>query len=495
MECILKITDNCEEQKEFDIFYTPMEYGLEVYVDSIEKFKSLINDKEIFKKHIDLHKEWAKKVLVSGEFYDDDIKCTNFLEKNYDKILEIVDHISLSFETIDTKEFIKEYPMLLNNKLVLDDLLTIVDEEKINELILKYDDMKENVYIFLEGNTGAISLIDCKKTIDEIKEKAEAIKKLGLSPMENIMYLYDQVRNRVYKKEAENELGSKSRDLSQVMFGDEIVCVGYANIMYAVLNYLGIRSRMVFLSDPTNENSGHARNVVYVNDPKYNIDGVYYFDATWDSKNEANKNSFLMIYTYFAKTKSYMSEVDFGSYVESDIPEYSDDMCEILEENLNAKNYEILFKYFTTIDSMSKLALDEKIIDFNKLISHSFTEEEINEILDKFALAYDKYNSEIDAETMIQLFNNVRKIEHYQNEQLYPYSLTAILNAIKTSEFEFSGSYLTVEERFEQIISGQKLSIRDEFIRYLKKSDIPKQMKQIELTKTLRKVRDKKLGK
>ena len=68
---------------------------------------------------------------------------------------------------------------------------------------------------------------------------------------------------------------------------------------------IGIKSDLIILEDETHT-SGHARNGIFIEDPKYNINGYYYFDATWDSKRKDNDNSYLLSYKYFAKTKEQM---------------------------------------------------------------------------------------------------------------------------------------------------------------------------------------------
>ena len=143
-------------------------------------------------------------------------------------------------------------------------MLDITDYDKLIELMNKYNDIADKIYVSLTGNTNYVSLLDCYKTMSAIKQQAADIKQLGLSPMETIMYVYDQVRNRVYTFENEDESCFKSRDLSEVMFGDKIVCAGYANVFHVLLHYIGIENLVVLLTERNNPKSGHARNVVYV---------------------------------------------------------------------------------------------------------------------------------------------------------------------------------------------------------------------------------------
>ena len=106
--------------------------------------------------------------------------------------------------------------------------------------------------------------------IDDIVAK---INKYNLSPIEQIMYAYDLVRDRVYQLEDDGEDYSVSRDISSVLFGDKIVCVGFAEIFSKVLDALNIRNVLFTI---VGRKSGHMRNAVYVNDSKYDIHGVFF---------------------------------------------------------------------------------------------------------------------------------------------------------------------------------------------------------------------------
>ncbi|UKI57555.1 MAG: hypothetical protein L6V81_09640 [Clostridium sp.] len=75
-----------------------------------------------------------------------------------------------------------------------------------------------------------------RKTIDAIDEIVKKqLEKHNLSTLEEIMYAYDLVREKVYTRELDTESDRISRDLSSVLFGDKIVCAGYVAIFNSVL--------------------------------------------------------------------------------------------------------------------------------------------------------------------------------------------------------------------------------------------------------------------
>jgi len=118
-------------------------------------------------------------------------------------------------------------------------ILLSFDFKSIEGLNIKVNYQKENSFI------DPKSLYDTSLLICDI---SEAINKTKLSPFEKIMYAYDIVKNRKYKK-CNDDL-RKSRDLDKVLVGDAIVCVGYSNFLNAVL-YCSLNLFVKFASLPT----------------------------------------------------------------------------------------------------------------------------------------------------------------------------------------------------------------------------------------------------
>lgn len=164
-------------------------------------------------------------------------------------------------------------------KIVFNDFLEL-DPTLVNEISSAFGNETSNIYFNLIGNSELITFDEYKATIDKISTMINEIEKYNFSPMEKIMYVYDIVRNKIYIEVDENEDKMLSRNLSSSLLGDKIVCVGYAKIFRTLLQKLGITCKELYLHHPDRK-GGHARNVIYVKDEKYDIDGVYYFDPTW----------------------------------------------------------------------------------------------------------------------------------------------------------------------------------------------------------------------
>lgn len=489
----LILTDSIEfNESEFEILPSLQDFALSIYVNDQKTIKNQLKNKAAFDYCIKYTRRVKNDMNIVNEKAEKEI---TYIEKHFDNILDSIEYIKLLFNEYDIKEFIKENPILLSKKIVLPELLKITDYERVLELIDEYKDISDNIYVSLDGNDNYVSLIDSYKTIVAIKNQADLIKKLNLSPMETIMYVYDQVRNRVYKYESATESSFKSRDLSEVIFGDKIVCVGYANIFCTLLKYLEIDSRLVDLveKDDSNNQFGHMRNIIYVNDPKYDIDGVYYFDPTWDSKKSSNDKSFLTSYRYFAKTREYMDKDNKYKFEDVFFPKFSLDMCEKLEKILKEEDIDELIPYIKSLNYMASLVNKERLIDIAKIFPWSpmYEKIDINLFFKKFRPIFNKFNNDIPAETMIRLLNNVRKIEYYQNPELYPYSIQDICNIFMKSHWKFKNEHLSSKMKFYRAIFGdeEKVEIKpiDNFRNFANENKLFEEIEHVIVAKVLQK--------
>ena len=349
----LILVDNVfSEENEFEIGVSAQDFGLNIYVDDEDTLEKQLKNRKTFDYCMNAIAEYQ---ALTGDVNEEILKEIDYISEHFDNLLDSVEFIKLSFDELDNMEFIKKNPLVLSKKIALRERLDITDYDKLMGLINEYKEIADKVYVSLNGNVNYVSLLNCYKTMNEIKKQADEIKKLGLSPIETIMYVYDQVRNRVYTFENEDESCFKSRDLSEVMFGDKIVCAGYANLFSGLLHYIGIDNLVVQLMDKNNPKIGHARNVIYVKDDKYGIDGVYYFDSTWDSKRKNETDEYLYRYTYFAKTRKYMDDDKNYDFKECSFPTYSTDMDMEIRKIIAEEKYEKLMPYTKSLNRLKKL--------------------------------------------------------------------------------------------------------------------------------------------
>ena len=420
-----------------------------ILIDENNKLEDYLNNPSIFFKIYDEERDIFKKLNINKKkIFEDIINC---------------EYIELDFNNTDIINYIDNNEYVRNKKIILKGHYSIEEISRIKEDLKKYSKYSDIIYIEFDGNHGYTNIEEAYKTSKQIMEKANNIKSLNLSPMETIMYVYDIVRNRVYTKEDDGESYTVSRDLTSVLNGDKIVCAGYSNIFKSLLSFLGIKcENTIFIRK--DGKSAHARNVAYIKDDKYNIDGVYYFDTTWDSK-RGESNNFLNKYLYFAKAKieiDYLSknyQPDF-KYSMDLMKNFINDLSKYLEmdridpylfltdirgkyEEINRMSYICGYDNLITKVCGGVLKSKGNLLEEKKWINYGI--KEAKNLDEKF-----KYF--IPAEMYIDIINNVRKVEHEIDPELYSYDVECIKTIVKNSRWDFTKNY----KSFHNILFGNQ---------------------------------------
>ncbi len=408
---------------------------IEIITDRNDSYEECINDKIAFKSSYNNTEDDFTYEEFFNEEFDVEIKGTKedvlyFLNNN-----EINKKITLSGE---------------NNR-----ELSIKDEEYINFLINNLNNT-DNIYLKLEGNTNGINIEDYKYTINYINSIVEKIQSKELTPFEQLIYLYDIVRDRKYILEEDNESYTISRDLTEVIKGNKIVCAGFSEIFDKVSQKLGFNSKIQCLHNKE-LTSGHARNMVYIKDDKYNIDGIFVFDTTEGCKRDETNNHFNS-YLFCARPKEFFEFAD--KKLKND---YIDDELNIINEVYNKVSNddfdidrELLIVFYSIYSHLRNIELKE-IYKLNiKENQKNFKQKVID--------FYKLFNQIISIDTYIEALTNVRIKEYIENEEKYPLSIEKLI--------EISPS--TIEEIDEET---------------------SKKINRVRLSKTLRKVLNKKNNK
>ena len=121
----------------------------------------------------------------------------------------------------------------------------------------------------------------------QIDELADIIKNLKdeegneLSPFEKFMFVYESVTDFIYNDEGE-KLHFNSSHWIPVLNGDKIVCTGYSSLIEAICERIFDENEIKILGNSVDVyNSegeylgGHANNIIFINDPKYKIKGMF----------------------------------------------------------------------------------------------------------------------------------------------------------------------------------------------------------------------------
>lgn len=332
---------------------------------------------------------------------------------------------------------------------------------------------KMNIIINYQRANSPIHISELYNISQIINKIASDINKYNLSELEKIMYVYDFVKYRIYTNDLDD--WRNPRDLDRILSSDSIVCVGYSNLFNAILTSLEIKA-MPLISKSAN----HQRSIVYVKDNKYNIDGIYVFDPTWDSRKENEEDYYLEKYNYFALPLARAKKT-----APDNISAIFDMGIDKINEILNGKTtVEEQISLLNLLDSMFMFVFDKTLKELD-----SITEEEYLLLNQKFS------SSELTPDIFVKLLYAVRRIEY--------------VNGI-TNEFDIAEIKAVVQDRYDRILRSKfdnlydlieySLEIRktiDESISDIR-SQIPNKVgigrdkENIKLIKVLRKIEDKK---
>ena len=463
-------------------------------------------------------KEWItniKNLKLEYEEYleylnisPDDEKITKLISKEIIPNVSnlISDASSITIESSDyekIKRYIKQFNISKDKKIIItnDNLhnpcLMSLEINKIHDVFKS----SKNILLEIDGNTSPESISNCMKSVQIIDDFVSEVKSLNLSPIEQLMYVYDWVRDRVYKMEDKTDEKAVSRDLSSALLSGKIVCLGYSNIFNIVAKKLGFSSEVFYLENKTNEKRGHSRNIVYIKDDKYDIDGVYLFDTTWDSKKDGN--SFLNKYLYFVKTFYELKSIDERmNLVSTDYSLLDDHTFTSIIESFEEKGvFDMDINHVKMINKLSKL-IDKKRNLINELaiiakkqgIALPFnTNMDEKYILDKLYEYSKLINTPIYAEKLLDILYKVRQVEYYKDPNKYPFDVDYFYLCACNSNWQFNN---VPDAAFLHMIGIYNKSLNKPGMKkYVEDSHIDKKIAQVKLSKTLKMLLEKKQGK
>lgn len=154
-------------------------------------------------------------------------------------------------------------------------------------------------------------LEDLKEEEKMLNLMVQDIKNSNFSPLEKYIAVYNIVKKfKEYKENKDDK--NASRKINLLLNNEYMVCVGYAKLLEELLYRVGINSYHYSVSTDVSYDdgftveeksvdlSGHARLIVNINDPKYDINGLYVADPTWD--NDLKKDYYNYALMSFDKT-------------------------------------------------------------------------------------------------------------------------------------------------------------------------------------------------
>ncbi len=287
---------------------------------SIEKVKELISQCEL--RNCEDNKEKEFKTLTDKK-YINNLAKKYFKNNNFkyvfcltkDEILEnkVLFKINKLIFTLE-KNGIKKENMIFS---VLDNSHRFSKDEWNRIEIINNYLKQQSIKFGFEDHGKTWDIFKVKNANKQINKTALEINSKNLSPFEKIMAAYFKVTSRVYNAEGENEHMAVSRSVYGLLNSTKIVCVGYSEWLADILKLTNDSNIKVYQNGiqiaKNNKyfDDAHRNTIIYVKDKKYNIDGYYYVDPTWDTtiyqnKTEFNLNNFMIPLSDINEYKFYI---------------------------------------------------------------------------------------------------------------------------------------------------------------------------------------------
>lgn len=388
-----------------------------------EKYEIILsNKKQILSDTYKSSKELVKENCIPA---NDNIKTMDWVYSSIETLKDSIKTVNIKGNLDDICYFVKHNAILKDKELIIGNNLPLTMEvfDKLNDYFGKYD----NVLYKIEGNFLPITIEEYRATLIYINNIINMVEKHDYSPLEKLIYVYDIIRSREYNEVDTKEKYYYSRDLTSACLGDYIVCVGFSNIVREILNKLGIPTINLYLNSKINEPS-HVRNLVYLNDSIYNINGFYELDVTFGCKKINRK--YLLNYRYFLKTPSEMAKSDKEN-------NYDNSFKFIDEKALN--DYQQFLKDNILTDNIREIK--DSIAEFymmkeKRILVSKYLDENKFNYYDLLLNYYNLLNRPIDNRTFFDALLRVRNNIFYQDNN-QSFGLTELYSILKYSNFKF----------------------------------------------------------
>lgn len=310
-----------------------------------------------------------------------------------------------------------------------------------------------NIKLTINASEHSYNYLEYLKEENKIEEMIAPVRRANLSPLENFLAVYDIVKN--YKPYRDNvQLPKDAVILNRILSDNNefIVCEGFARLLSELLTRVGIPSKCVnvyvdisndrnFKGDRSKlRNDLHTRNLVKIDDDKYNIHGFYLSDSTWDNNPQYNLylNS-LMTFDRKKEARRLERLEDIDLLMDfHDVDEFIEKIkyfikMRISKEKIDAKMEDYLrcnayknlylkiIDILSSTDSIECQKLYDKYNDLLNIDVSKITSNKLETVLGNLLIDYAKYmmplvNNEISNKAFISALIEVQKNVYYKSD-------------------------------------------------------------------------------
>lgn len=409
-----------------------------------------------------------KNIIITEELNEEEIENLKYINgestitfsiDNYEQILKVNQKL---------KEINKTNKIIINIK----------NKTNFNNFIFNNNIVEKNIFIKTPDleQTSLENYLKFEKILYEMIKGTD-----NLSTFEKYIYAYNITKHFKLYKENDEELND-SRKLYSILTNEYMVCDGYARLFSDLLTKLGIQNKYFDFDVDTSyddveinqiefkevirtKDKGHARIYINLVDPKYNIDGYYVSDPTWDNDLERDYYNYLVMTdkeTTYDKRYIYMDYMDIFNI---------DNINEYIEKIKRVKNSGDYKRFLFEFNKVIKVIKEIDIEGFNNLsLRYPYLKETLNKWPNNITdLVYDlgttilkKVNKRISGDTIFDAVRNVYKNSYGYKEE----ELDKVLNEVREynrarHEVHFPTRFkVNKDESIEHIYSENKFESR-----------------------------------
>lgn len=253
------------------------------------------------------------RLSISGNLTDADITA---LDSFFD-VNRILYNISLNTDLKTSLEVVKSYVSNISkyshahfNVQLPDIILNKSDSTYLYEIHKLLKANKCNLSL-VSPTKETISYAKYTETLSPLRKFATKLNTLNLSPIEKLILIEDYSKSRPYYDSIDK---SESRNFFSSLNSDYVVCYTYAATFKALCDYTNIPCTIAMgrLTTDGGKVSEHAKVICNIVDPKYDRNGLYIFEPTFDAvqiDSEFPDEKTCDNYLYFANTYSQYNDV------------------------------------------------------------------------------------------------------------------------------------------------------------------------------------------